>query len=117
MDWVLLLPFFWVVGSILAGFIAHEKGRDALRYGLWALFFSPFFFGLLLIALPSLRAQKIVFADEVDANKKSHLTCPRCAEFVKLKAQVCRYCGCDLTEEKRKLFDAADAQDRAKKIS
>ena len=111
MEWA----FLWFVGCVMVGVIAHQKKLELLVYIPAAILFSPVVVGIIAIAVPSRVAQKVVFAEDVDANKKSHGICPECHGFVHLYAKKCKHCASDLTEHTLKLFEAADAQDRAKK--
>lgn len=50
LDAVALLA--WVVGALVCGFIAAQRGRSALGWGLSSLFFSPVLGYLVLVAIP-----------------------------------------------------------------
>lgn len=81
--------FFWVALSVVAGVVAHSRGRIGFGYFILSLVLSPLV-GLILVAL--LPAVAVV----PQAGDGAHRKCPMCAELVKLEALRCRHCGGDL---------------------
>ncbi len=85
----------WLTQGIIFGgfcaFIASQKNRDS---GGW--FLLGFLFSILavlaLIAIPKI--PKRTYVNQLDAIR----TCPYCAEQVKAKATICRFCQKDLPE-------------------
>jgi len=63
--------------GILVGYIAKQKGRSPLLWGIYGAL-------LFIVALPH-----ILFTE-------SKNQCPHCAETVKGEASVCKHCGRDL---------------------
>ena len=79
--WMLFLLFGC---GILAATVAESKGRSGLVWFFFGLIFN--ILGLIAIAgMPSLLHAP---------NKKTHMRCPDCREFIYLDAKVCKCCGC-----------------------
>jgi hypothetical protein len=87
MDGVLLFVV-WAVFAIVVGIGAKAKGRSGFGWFLLALLISPLVAGLIILGSSNLAEEEV--AEQVRGNSK---TCPRCAESVKLAANVCRYCN------------------------
>ncbi len=83
-----ILVFAMILGLIPA-YIAKSKGRNFID---WWIFGSL----LLIVALPwsiLMKTDENLIATEQGLKK-----CPRCAEWVKKEAKVCRYCNAELEE-------------------
>lgn len=79
----------WFALSVVAGIVAHSRGRSGFGYFMLSLLLSPLV-GLILVALLPAEVQVPKAGDGV------HRKCPMCAELVKLEALRCRHCGGEL---------------------
>jgi len=76
-----------VICGVLSGVIARSKGRDATAW-----FFAGLLFGIFgLIAAAGIGKQERTLSKNHDLRK-----CPYCAEFIRLDAVICRFCGRDV---------------------
>lgn len=81
--WLLLMPW-WLLLSLLSGWIAMNKGRSGLGVFITSLLLSPIF-GMAL-ALGMRR-------EDPYAGEEAYKRCPECAEHVKRAARLCKHCG------------------------
>lgn len=85
--WLIL----WVGLAVLIGYYYKQKGLNSVLGFLLSLFASPLI-AFIVGALLSPEAR--IF----EKSKK----CPRCAEFVKVEAKICRFCNYQFKEEEMK---------------
>ena len=88
--------------------IAHSKGRS---FFLWWLYGMAFF----ILALPHALLIK-VDQDSLDAKgiNQGQRLCPHCAELIREKANVCRFCGRDVKVIESSSLPQEDLQPAAK---
>lgn len=74
---------FWMLCAVVGAWLATKKGRNAGSWFLICLITG--FVGVIVLAFMSDAASAPAEDDTKD--------CPRCAEKIKAKALVCRFCG------------------------
>jgi hypothetical protein len=79
------LFLFWIIGAVLVGKYAVNKGRSGASFFFISLFASPLV-GFLIALVSSPQSEKA-------AEKLGLKKCSECAEYVKRGARVCRFCG------------------------
>lgn len=79
-----------VLLGLIPAVIAKGKGRS---FGLWWFYGTALF----IAALPHSLIMKVnIQAIEHQQLSEGMQKCPHCAEFIKVDAKVCRYCGRDV---------------------
>ncbi len=83
--WILI----WLALASAVAAYANERGRSAVGWLFFSIFFSPILGFVIVAATPNLKAEAEVRAREAADSK----TCPQCAETIKRDARVCHHCG------------------------
>ncbi len=91
---ITVLVVHGLIFGVFCQFVAYQKGRDGVTW-----FYIGFFFGVIaLLALIGLGKPDAKEATSVlDAN--DDMDCPKCAERIKKRAKICRFCGFDLSQD------------------
>ena len=82
--WILI----WLALASAVAAYANERGRSAVGWLFFSIFFSPILGFVIVAATPNLKAEA---EDRARAQTRSK-TCPQCAETIKQAAKVCRHC-------------------------
>ncbi|MCZ6860890.1 MAG: zinc ribbon domain-containing protein [Alphaproteobacteria bacterium] len=83
--WILI----WLALASAVAAYANERGRSAVGWLFFSIFFSPILGFVIVAATPNLKAE----AEDRARDQSRSKTCPQCAETVKQAAKVCRHCG------------------------
>lgn len=94
-DFLLWFALIWAVTALACVYIADDKGRSVFAWGCLGMLLGPLaLIGLLLFPTD----YKALEQREIEKGKMRK--CPRCREWIKKKATLCRYCGSELASPK-----------------
>ena len=81
---------YWLAFSIIAGWIASNKGRSGIGFFFLAVILSP------LIGIVAALVAESRKGSPGQPSEDTHKKCPHCAEQVLIEANVCKHCGRDI---------------------
>jgi hypothetical protein len=101
--------FFWVSLAVAVGMFAGSRGRNGFGWFVLSMLISPLL-GFIFCAVSSnLKAgAALKLEKEAIPSDKTHLRCPKCAEFVLPQATICKHCSAALTPDDQ--FKARQSQ-------
>jgi len=86
------IAFLWFAFSMLAGWIAEQKGRSGVGFFFLSIILTPL---IGLIAAAVISKNEAALADVALRDGKMR-RCPACAELVLIEAIKCKHCGSPL---------------------
>lgn len=104
----------WAAFAMAVGMFAGSRGRSGFGWFVLSMLISPLL-GFIFCAVSSnLKVDAALkLAKDAVPSEKTHVRCPRCAEFVLPQATVCKHCSATLTPDTqyvaRQAQKAADA--------
>ena len=106
----------WFFLAALVGAFAGNRGRSGVGWFLVSLVISPLLGFILCAVGKNLANEKIAKAlEDAKPSERTHVKCPKCAEFVLPEAVVCKHCGAELTPDPNRGERLAKAdKDRAR---
>lgn len=85
----------WIALSVVAGVVAHNKGRSGVGLFFLSLVLSPLVGLIVAFAISSRQRMEMEAAQRGDSAE--FRKCPFCAEVVRREALKCKHCGSELT--------------------
>jgi hypothetical protein len=108
--WIAFVVVFVVALGVQAGLaaivasLAKKRGKSPAAY-FWLSFFLTFLVGILVLLVQTSGGQTVRKLGPDSRlgvlNGEQVLKCPKCAEWIKVEATVCKHCGQDVAEHVR----------------
>ena len=80
--------FLWILFGIATAVVANNKGHNIYTHFIGGLLLGPF--GLIFALVQPKNQEKI---DEKKVKTGKFKKCPKCAELIKVEANICRFCN------------------------
>lgn len=90
-DFFLWLALIWMITALACVGIADDKGRSSFAWGCLGMLLGPLALILLLLFQTDSKA-----LERRDIEEGRMKRCPRCREWIKRKANLCRYCRSEI---------------------
>lgn len=84
---------FWFALSVAVGIFAETRGRSSGNWFVLAMLISP------VLAFIFCAISKNLKEDTALPSEKTHVHCPKCAEYVLPQASICKHCGTAITPD------------------
>lgn len=124
--WIVFVVVFVVALGVQVGLsaivasLAKKRGKSPVAY-FWLSFFLTFLVGILVLLVQTSGSQNVRRQGPDSRlgilNGEQVLKCPKCAEWIKVEATVCKHCGQDVAEHVRStlsdIYEKSVAMSRA----
>ncbi len=103
--------------ALIVGYLAGKRGRSAVAY-FWLSFLLTFVIGLIVLLIQTSGSQ-LVKRDYQNPNfgfldGERAAKCPKCAEWIKVEASVCKHCGHEVGEYIQAEMQTQQAEESAR---
>ena len=88
--------FFYLLLAVAVGVLASSRGRNGLGWFLLSLLITPLLGFIFCLVSRNLAA---VAQSSSEPSEATHRKCPKCAEFIKPEAVVCKHCGSEVSAD------------------